>query len=67
MSDLGGFSKGDKAFYITHIPDRKKPVLLVGNKYCAQKIATFDSEECAEGFLRLMEDFLNCYRKEDTE
>lgn len=58
MSALHGFKRGEEVIYITHLPDRKKPVLLVGNGYCVKKIATFDSEEYAEGFCNMLSKWL---------
>lgn len=62
MADLHGFRRSeegrDEVIYITHIPERKKPVLMVGNGCCVQKIATFDSEEYAEGFCKMLEKWL---------
>ncbi len=58
MSELHGFRRGEETIHITHLPDRKKPVLLIGNGYCAQKIASFDSEEAAEGFCKLLDKWL---------
>ena len=59
MSKLGGFRRNEEIICITHLPDRKKPVLLIGNEYCVQKIATFDSEKSAEGFLKMLKVWLN--------
>lgn len=58
MSALHGFRRGDEVIHITHLPDRKKPVLLVGNGNRTQKIATFDSEEYAEGFCNMLSKWL---------
>lgn len=58
MSDLHGFRRGEETIHITHIPNRKNPVLLIGNVYCSQKIASFDSEECAEGLCELLDKWL---------
>ena len=44
------YAMGNERIYITHLPNLKKPVLAVGNGKCIQKIASFDSEEYAEGF-----------------
>lgn len=64
MSKLGGIIRGKETLHITHIPERKKPVLMIGNKYCVHKIATFDSEEDAEEFLEMLFKWLNCKPKE---
>ena len=55
MSKLHGFWRGDETISITHLPRYKKPVLLIGNGLCCQKIASFDSEEYAEGFCKMLE------------
>lgn len=58
MSELHGFRRGDETIHITHLPKYKKPVLLIGNGLCYQKIASFDSEEYAEGFCKMLEKWL---------
>ena len=58
MSKLHGFRRGEETIHITHLPNYKKPVLLVGNRYCSQKIASFGSEEMAEGFCKLLDRWL---------
>ena len=54
MSKLGGFKRDDEIIGITHLPSHKKPVLLIGNGLCSQKIASFDSEEAAEKFCKML-------------
>jgi hypothetical protein len=54
MSELHGFRRGEETIHITHLPNYKKPVLLVGNRICSQKIASFDSEEAAEYFCKML-------------
>lgn len=54
MSKLGGIGRGDEHIYITHLPGLKKPCLCIGNKYVIRKIASFDSEEYAEGFYKML-------------
>lgn len=58
MYQVTCYRRGEEAIHITHLPDRKKPVLLIGNGYCAQKIASFDSEEAAEDFCKLLDKWL---------
>lgn len=58
MSKLHGFRRGEETIHITHLPDHKKPVLLIGNGGRYRKIASFDSEEYAEGFCKLLEKWL---------
>lgn len=58
MAKLHGFRRGDETIHITHLPTHKKPVLLIGNGYCSQKIASFDSEESAEGFCEMLSKWL---------
>lgn len=55
---MNGFRKGDEIIHITHLTTHKKPVLLIGNGYCCQKIASFDSEEAAEGFCKMLSKWL---------
>jgi hypothetical protein len=66
MSDLHGFRRGDETIHITHLQNHKKPVLLIGNGYYSQKIASFDSEECAEGFCEMLDKWLQI-KSEDKE
>ena len=58
MSDLHSFRREEETIHITHLPNHKKPVLLIGNGYCSQKIASFDSEECAKGFCEMLDKWL---------
>ncbi len=67
MSELHGFRRGEETIHITHLPNHKKPVLLVGNGACSQKIASFDSEEYAEGFCKLLEKWLGIIDKVESE
>ena len=55
---MNSFSRGDEYIYVTHLPGLKKPVLAIGNGYVIQKIASFDSEECAEGFCKMLKKWL---------
>ena len=67
MSELHGFRRGEETIHITHLPNYKKPVLLVGNGLCLQKIASFDSEEYAEGFCNLLGKWLGIIDKAGSE
>ena len=58
MSNLGGICRGSEYIYITHIPGLKKPCLCIGNGYVIQKLASFDSEEYAEGFYKMLCEWL---------
>lgn len=51
---MNGYRKGDEVIYITHIQGYKKPVLAIGNGCVIHKIASFDSEEDAEYFCKLL-------------
>ena len=52
------YIKGEESLWITHLPDLKKPVLLIGGEYAVHKVASFNSEEAAEEFSRLFERWL---------
>ena len=67
MSKLGGISRGDETISITHIPGRKKPCLCIGNKYCIQPIAYFQSEEYAEAFYDLLLMWFNLKQEDDDD
>ena len=56
------YIKGEETLWITHLPDLKKPVLLIGGEYAVHKVASFDSEEDAEEFSRLFEKWLGIGR-----
>ena len=58
MSELHGYRRGEETIHITHLPYYKKPVLLIGNGYCSQKIASFDNEECAKFFCETLDKWL---------
>jgi hypothetical protein len=58
MSELHGFRRGEEAIHITHLPNYKKPVLLIGNTNCLRKIASFDNEEAAETFCKMLDKWL---------
>lgn len=58
MSELHGFRCGEETIHITHLPNYKKPVLLIGTKFCSRKIASFDSEEAADSFCKMLEKWL---------
>ena len=63
-SKLGTIVRGDERIYITHLPGFKNPCLCVGNGNVMQKIASFGSEECAEGFYKLLLDWLGIEKRE---
>lgn len=52
---MHGFQRGNEIIHITYLPNLKKPILAIGNQYVMQKIASFDSEEYAEGFTKMLE------------
>lgn len=54
MSNLGSIVRGDERIYVTHVPGRKNPMLCIGNGNVIQPIASFKSEEHAEGFYKLL-------------
>ena len=58
MSKLHGFRRGEETIHITYLSSHKKPVLLIGNEYRFRKIASFDNEEAAEGFCKLLDKWL---------
>ncbi len=58
MSELHGFRRGEESIHITHLQNHKKPVLIIGNGLCFQKIASFDSEEYAKGFCEMLDKWL---------
>lgn len=67
MSKLHGFRRWQETIQITHLSNYKKPVLLVGNGSRLRKIASFDSEECAEEFCKLLEEWLGIKAESEAE
>ena len=67
MSKLGGIRRGSEVISITHIPGRKKPCLCIGNEYCIQPIAYFQSEEYAEAFYEMLLNWFNLEMGADDE
>ena len=67
MSNLGGFRRGDTVIYFTHFPNLKKPVLAIGNGCVVSKIASFDSEEAAEGFYAMLCDWLGVKMEDQND
>lgn len=59
-------TNGKCALEITHVPDRKKPVLLIGSLYCGHVVATFTNENDASEFELFLQEFLGI-TKEVTE
>ena len=45
-----GVRRGKVGLVVSHLPDRRKPVLLATNENCAKVIASFKSEEDSEIF-----------------
>ena len=55
---MNGWNWKNEHIQVTHIPKNKKPVLLIGNEYLLWKIASFDSEEDADDFCRMLNRWL---------
>ena len=64
MRKLGGVRKGDVTIWVTRLPKFKKPVLAIQVRNVYQKIASFNSEEDAEGFYDLLCRWLNVEEEE---
>lgn len=62
---MGGIRRGDYVIYVTHLPTHKKPILAIGNGNAMQKIASFDSEEYAGSFYKMLCEWLGL--KEEDE
>lgn len=45
-----GVRRGRVGLVVSHLPNRKKPVLIATNENCAKVIASFKSEEDSEIF-----------------
>ena len=56
MTGRIGIQHNDVEVYVQHIPERKKPVLMVKppGENCFYKVASFNSEETADWFLTQM-------------
>ena len=64
---MNSYVLGNEHIYIMHLPNLKKPVLAVGNGCTIYKIASFDSEEDAEGFSQMLGKWLGCDREVTDE
>ena len=51
---MNSFRRGDEYIHITHLPGYKKPVLAIGNGGVIRKAASFDSEEDAIEFNKML-------------
>lgn len=49
-----GLTKGDLFIGAEHLPDRKRPSLIIGVGNQCNVIGTFKSEECVEMWLRAL-------------
>ena len=59
MNEIFKRDEDGEMIYFTYLPDLKKPVLAIGNKNVIHKVASFDNEECAEQFCRLLKRWFN--------
>ena len=64
MAEFGTVAKGKDRIGVTHFPNCKRPCLFIGNGCVIQKVATFNSEEHAEGFYRMLLRFLDLQEDE---
>lgn len=62
---MNSFGRGDEYIGITHLPGYKKPILAIGNKNVIRKIASFNSEEDAEDFCKLLSKWFGLEEVED--
>ena len=53
------YTRGDFVISVSTMPELKKPCLLIGDKYSVRKVATFNSYEAKQDFLKWFEYFLN--------
>lgn len=63
---MSAFQRGDEVIYISKVPKLKRPCLLIGTKYAVQKIASFDSQEYADGFTKMLAEWFGA-EMEGTE
>ena len=57
MTGRVGVERNDIQVLVEHMPYRKKPCLSVQIGNCVYKVASFNSEETADWFLEIMEEF----------
>lgn len=55
---MNGWTCGNEHIYVTYIPNRKKPVILIGKGPAYTKIGSFDSEKDAEAFCEMINRWL---------
>ena len=53
------YTYGDYVIGIGTMPGLMKPCLFIGDKYCVHKVATFNSYEAKQSFLKWFEYFVN--------
>ena len=51
---MSGINRGQETIYIQHMGGYKKPVLLYAKENVLRKLASFDNDESAEFFNRLL-------------
>ena len=62
---MNSFKRENEVIYITHWPNKKKPVLAIGNGCVIQRVGMFDSEESAEKMCEILNRWL-CLDNEVT-
>lgn len=53
------FIRGNDVIWITHIPNRKRPILAIGDLHTLKKLASFDSEESANEFMDILSNWFD--------
>ena len=64
---MNSICRGDEVISITHLPGYKRPALCIGTQLVIHKVASFNSEEDAEEFCALLNDWFGLNREEKEE
>lgn len=68
MNGIQGYERNGIGIVVMHMrPQRKKPVLAVKIDNGFTKVASFNSEETADWFLEILEEFIHGNRKDVGE
>lgn len=60
---MATYRKGGDKISISYLPGKKKKCLLIGEGYILTKVASFDDDEAADMFEKMLEYFLGIKEK----
>ena len=62
---MARYRKGDTVMSVTNVPNRKNKCLLLGTDLYLQKVASFDDDEAADMFEKVMNYFFSAKEKHE--